>query len=63
VANPSTEPSTGDREPQPSDGPDYHADHAAWERRQDDAGDGCAECGRYTWNCECWRLDPVSPDV
>lgn len=24
----------GDPEPQPSDGPDYHADHAAWERRQ-----------------------------
>lgn len=24
-----------DREPQPSDGPEYHADHAAWERRQD----------------------------
>lgn len=23
-----------DREPQPSDGPDYHADHASWEQRQ-----------------------------
>ena len=23
-----------DREPQPEDGPDYHQDHAAWERRQ-----------------------------
>lgn len=23
-----------DREPQPGDGPDYHADHAAWEERQ-----------------------------
>jgi hypothetical protein len=23
-----------DREPQPSDGPDYPHDHAAWERRQ-----------------------------
>ena len=28
-----------------------------------DADDGCGECGRNTWNCECWRLDPVSPDV
>ena len=26
-----------DREPQPSDGPDHHADHAAWERRQTDS--------------------------
>ncbi len=24
-----------DREPQPSDGPDYHADHAAWRVRND----------------------------
>lgn len=24
-----------DREPQPEDGPDYHADHAAWVRRQE----------------------------
>jgi hypothetical protein len=24
-----------DREPQPSDGPDYHADHAAWVQRND----------------------------
>lgn len=24
-----------DPEPQPSDGPDYHADHAAWADRQD----------------------------
>jgi hypothetical protein len=24
-----------DREPQPSDGPDYHAEHAAWVRRQE----------------------------
>lgn len=23
-----------DREPQPSDGPDYHAEHAAWRTRQ-----------------------------
>lgn len=23
-----------DREPQPTDGPDYHADHVAWEHRQ-----------------------------
>jgi len=23
-----------DREPQPGDGPDYHAEHAAWEERQ-----------------------------
>lgn len=23
-----------DREPQPTDGPEYHADHADWERRQ-----------------------------
>lgn len=23
-----------DREPQPTDGPDYHADHAAWAARQ-----------------------------
>ena len=23
-----------DREPLPSDGPDYHADHAAWQARQ-----------------------------
>lgn len=23
-----------DREPQPSDGPDYHAQHAAWRERQ-----------------------------
>lgn len=25
-----------DEEPQPGDGPDYHADHVAWEGRQDD---------------------------
>jgi len=23
-----------DREPEPGDGPDYHAEHAAWEARQ-----------------------------
>ena len=28
-----------DREPQPSDGPQYHADHAAWETRQRTADD------------------------
>lgn len=27
-------PDTGDREPQPTDGPDYHAEHAAWASRQ-----------------------------
>lgn len=27
-----------DRQPQPSDGPDYHADLAAWRRRQDKLG-------------------------
>lgn len=25
---------TFDREPQPSDGPDYHAEHAFWRERQ-----------------------------
>lgn len=32
-----------DREPQPSDGPDYHADHDAWERRQPFYGSGTQE--------------------
>lgn len=27
-------PGDADREPQPSDGPDYHQDHAAWKERQ-----------------------------
>ncbi len=32
-ASPSNE-TREDREPLPTDGPDYHADHAAWARRQ-----------------------------
>jgi hypothetical protein len=24
-----------DREPQPTDGPEYHADHAAWRQRRE----------------------------
>lgn len=26
-----------DPEPQPSEGPDYHADHAAWRTRQEES--------------------------
>ena len=36
----------GDREPQPSDGPDYHAEHAFWAARQptsDDEREGLAD--------------------
>lgn len=45
--------STPDREPQPSDGPDFHAEHAAWsyrnapERHGEDADDySMCICGR-----------------
>ena len=32
-----------DPEPQPEDGPEYHADHAAWESRQSEDADTAAE--------------------
>jgi hypothetical protein len=40
-----------DREPQPSDGPDYHADHAAWKRRQ--AKPTLAEV--IDWTVQAWQ--------
>lgn len=58
-----------DREPQPGDGPDYHADHAAWVERQKHAGKrigrGCAHlhnghpyaCPRCDWTSSGKRDD------
>jgi hypothetical protein len=41
-----------DREPQPEDGPDYHADHAAWEEHQH-RGQSADPPGSCMLTCAC----------
>lgn len=46
------------REPQPEDGPDYHEDHAAWERRV------FRSIAPKEWNCFIWQEgNPYTGDL
>lgn len=50
-----------DREPQPGDGPEYHAEHAAWLRRQSPAVVRDAEISALTEKLEVYSgvLDEI----